>query len=132
VQAAGAAPLMRAWDAVAALASAGGWDGALAAAAADPARLMRPWDGEPTSAASGILDDEAYDWLAIVRAVAATGGSVVAVDEPTIAAAAREGRTWVPDVGPTGSAGLAGVRALQGAGVVGEGERVAVVFSGIT
>jgi len=132
VQAVGAAPLVRAWEALRAVAAVDGWEGALAAAAADPSRFMRPWDGEPTSAATGILDDETYDWLAIVRAVAATGGSVVAVDEPTIAAAVREGRTWVPDVGPTGTAGLAGVRALQGAGGIREGERVAVVFSGVT
>ena len=132
VQAAGAAPLVRAWSAVAAVASERGWPEALAIAASDRARFMRPWDTQPTSAATGILDDETYDWAAILRAVAHSGGSVVAVDEATIGEAAEEGRRWVAVVGPTGTAGLAGARALQRGGTIAEGARVAVVFSGRT
>ncbi len=132
VQAAGAAPLVRAWSAVAAVASERGWPEALETAASDRARFMQPWDTQPTSAATGILDDETYDWVAILRAVAHSGGSVVAVDEATISEAAEEGHRWVGVVGPTGTAGLAGARALQREGTIAEGARVAVVFSGRT
>jgi hypothetical protein len=46
-------------------------DRAIAAAAADRAAFMWPWETPPHSIASGILDDETYDWLAIVRAMLA-------------------------------------------------------------
>jgi threonine synthase len=131
-QAEGASPLVRAWDRASAVAATVGWTAALDEAAADRARFMRPWDVEPTSAATGILDDETYDWLAILRSVAQSGGSVVAVDEATIAAATTEGRRWVPAVGPTGAAGLAGTRVLERDGLISGGERVAVVFTGRT
>ena len=34
-------------------------------------QFMWPWEEPPHSVASGILDDETYDWLAILRGVAA-------------------------------------------------------------
>ena len=43
-----------------------------------------PGKQPPRSVASGILDDETYDWLAVLRGVAATGGSTVVVDEDTL------------------------------------------------
>ena len=36
---------------------------------------MWPWEGELTSLADGILDDETYDWLAVVEGMLDTGGS---------------------------------------------------------
>ncbi len=48
---------------------------------------MWPWETEPVSLAHGILDDETYDWLAVVRAMLLTGGRSVVVDEDTIEAA---------------------------------------------
>jgi threonine synthase len=132
VQAVGASPLVRAWRAISGAADASGWTAALDAAASDRARFMRPWDTEPVSAATGILDDETYDWLAIVRSIAGSGGSVVSVDEATIAAATSEGRRSVCGVGPTGAAGLAGARALQRDGTIRDGERVVVVLTGVT
>ena len=50
---------------------------------------MWPWETEPVSLAHGILDDETYDWLAVVRAMLLTGGRSVVVDEDTIEAANR-------------------------------------------
>ena len=72
---------------------------------------------EPQSIAHGILDDETYDWLAVVEGMLATGGAPVVVDEETLArrtTLAREA-TGI-DVDPTGSAGLAGLLALRAAG----------------
>ena len=48
---------------------------------------MSPWDTEPHSAASGILDDETYDWLGVVQAMASSGGGTVVVSEDQVTAA---------------------------------------------
>jgi threonine synthase len=37
---------------------------------------MWPWEEPPHSVASGILDDETYDWLAVLRGVVAPGARV--------------------------------------------------------
>ncbi len=51
-------------------------DAALARAAGHRSQFMWPWEEPPHSVASGILDDETYDWLAILRGVAAPGARV--------------------------------------------------------
>ncbi len=94
--------------------------------------FMWPWETEPHSIAGGILDDETYDWLAVVTAMLETGGEPVVVDEATLAAAnhlAVEG-TGI-DVDPTGSSGLAGLMALLRQERIGPQETVAVLFTGI-
>ena len=91
---------------------------------------MTVWDN-PSSIADGILDDETYDWLAVVRAMLLTGGRSVVVDEATLEAANALAR---PDMGidadHTGTAGLAGLIQLTRDGVVRPDETVAVIFSG--
>lgn len=95
-------------------------------------RYMWAWETEPVSLAHGILDDETYDWLAIVRAMLRTGGRAVVVDEATIAAANRLARpTLGIDACYTGTAGLAGLTQLTRDGVVRPDETVAVIVSGI-
>ena len=92
---------------------------------------MWPWEREPESIASGILDDETYDWLAVVRGMLHTGGYPVVVPEERLRQAhelAHEA-TGIP-VCATGSAGLAGLLELAGAGELGADERVAVLFTG--
>jgi threonine dehydratase len=121
VQTGSCAPLARAWD-------------RLGSVADDPARhwtdLMWPWEPVGESAADGILDDETYDWLPVVEAMAATGGSPVVADEADVVRAADLGpATTGIDASATGTAGLAGLLALRGS--VGDHERVAVVFSGV-
>jgi threonine dehydratase len=93
--------------------------------------FMWPWDAEPRSIARGILDDETYDWLAIVTGMLRTGGRPVVVDEATLVEAhtlARE--TTGIDVDHTGAAGLAGLLQLGREGAVAPRENVAVIFSG--
>ncbi|HEY5516425.1 MAG TPA: hypothetical protein VIK12_09490, partial [Pengzhenrongella sp.] len=82
--------------------------------------------------AHGILDDEAYDWLAVVRAMLVTGGRAVVVDEPALieANALACGATGI-DADETGTAGVAGLLALARAGFVRPDEAVAVVLSGV-
>ncbi len=96
------------------------------------AEFMWPWESEPTSLATGILDDETYDWLAVVEAMLATGGYPVVADERTIAAANRVGReTTGIDADPTGTAGLAGLMQLLAVGVTLRDETVALLFTGV-
>ena len=99
--------------------------------AAHRSDYMWPWETEPHSLAHGILDDETYDWLAVVRAMLLTGGRTIVVDEATIEAANQLAR---PDLGidadHTGTAGLAGLMTLTRDGLVGPDETVAVIFSG--
>jgi threonine synthase len=94
--------------------------------------FMWPWETEPHSVATGILDDETYDWLAVVRGTLASRGSPVVVDEATLIEANEVARaTTGIDVDPTGSAGLAGLLELRRHGRVGSNETVAVIFTGV-
>ncbi len=128
VQTEGAWPLKRAFDAVAARGP-----GGPAYAARHRSEFMWPWEEEPRSIAHGILDDETYDWLAVVEGMAETGGRPVVVDDGTLARAhAVAHETTVVDADPTGTAGLAGLLALRAAGEVEDDERVALLFTGAT
>ena len=106
--------------------------GAISQAVHHRSDYMWPWEDEPVSVAHGILDDETYDWAAVMRAMLLTGGRSVVVDEPTLLAANALAR---PDVGVdachTGTAGLAGLIQLTRDGVVRPDETVAVIFSGV-
>ncbi len=93
---------------------------------------MWPWETEPHSLAHGILDDETYDWLAVVRAMLLTGGRCVVVDEATIESANQLARPNLGiDADHTGTAGLAGLMSLTRDGLVEADETVAVIFSGV-
>jgi threonine synthase len=140
VQAGGGAPLARAYERV--LADLG----LVAGTPADPSvvhdglrrvadhrsRYMWPWESEPVSVAHGILDDETYDWLAVVRAMLITGGRAVVVDEPALVAAnlLACGATGIA-ADETGTAGAAGLLALAAQGILKPDESIAVVLSGV-
>jgi len=101
-------------------------------AATHRAEFMRSWEHKPRSIATGIIDDETYDWLAVVGGMMASGGYPVVVSEQVLTEAngvAREG-TGI-NVDPTGSAGLAGLLQLSDEGTVGPDEHVAVLFTGV-
>ncbi len=119
VQTAGCAPLDRAWRKMA--------DARLAEAGQHRSRFMWPWESVPQSIAHGILDDETYDWLEIVKAMQQTGGRSLVVDEETLARANELGRrlTGIP-ASATGTAGLAGLMVEP----IGSGP-AAVIFSGV-
>jgi threonine synthase len=103
----------------------------LTVAAQHRSAYMWPWESEPKSIATGILDDETYDWRAVVGAMLATGGQPLVVTEDTLAEANELGAATGIPVDPTGSAGLAGLLDLRRAGVVGADERAAVLFTGV-
>ncbi len=128
VQTESAWPLRRAFDNV----LAHGGRPAIAYAARHRSEFMWPWESEPHSVAHGILDDETYDWLAVVEAMLATGGKPYVVGEGALVRAHEVAvdATGI-DVDPTGSSGLAGLLELRAAGEVDDDERVGVLFTGI-
>jgi hypothetical protein len=107
--------------------------GALADARRHRSRVMWTWEREPRSIARGILDDETYDWAAVVEGLLHTGGWPIVVSDAALEEANDLAvRTTGIPVDHTGSAGLAGLLGLRRAapGSVRPDERVAVIFSG--
>jgi threonine synthase len=136
VQTLGAWPLPRAFEHVAARLPAGAGlpdvRAALSYAATHRSEFMWPWEEEPRSIAHGILDDETYDWLAVVEGMLVSGGGPVVVSEDLLARAntLAVDATHI-DVDPTGSSGLAGLLALREQGAIGDHERIGVLLTGI-
>jgi threonine synthase len=119
VQTAACAPLERAWNRSAGV--------PLPAAALARSRFMWPWEIAPTSLADGILDDETYDWWAVVEGMRQSGGHPVLVGEDLLARARDLARVHAGvSASATGTSGLAGVLASPPPG----GDGVAVILSG--
>jgi threonine synthase len=132
VQTNGAHPLERAYHRVAAqVHGASGVAAAVHAAATHRSQYMWPWEREPKSIADGILDDETYDWVAVVEGMLRTRGEALVVSEERLAEANELGRAAGYDVSATGSSGLAGLLDLVATGVVRPDERVVVLFTGV-
>jgi threonine synthase len=135
VQTLGGYPLARAHDRVAdrlrSNASGSGPEEALAYAVLHRSQFMWPWEEEPKSVAHGILDDETYDWFAVVRGMIETGGHPMVVSEDTLREANDLARAATGiEVDHTGSAGLAGLIELVKRKSIRPDERVAVLFTG--
>jgi threonine synthase len=91
---------------------------------------MWPWETEPHSLADGILDDETYDWVGVLDAMADTGGSPVVVTEDHVQRAVDMVRTVGGfNASPTGTAGFAGLLAMRD--TIADDERIVVVVSGV-
>ena len=159
VQSEGAAPLMRAWRKICARAissmgsdppdpsplgdaqsarllaepaSLAAVEEALRHAATHRSQYMWPWEEEPVSVATGILDDETYDWLALAKAMLATGGWPIVASESQLerANALLRENTDPIDADETGSASLAGPIALRADGLLAADETVMVLITG--
>jgi threonine dehydratase len=104
---------------------------ALRYARAHRSEFMWPWEAPERSIAEGILDDETYDWYAVVEGMIETGGWPITVPEQLLREAHELARaaTRIP-VDPTGSAGLAGLLALRRRGAIVPDESAAVLFTG--
>jgi threonine dehydratase len=93
--------------------------------------LMWPWEPPGESVATGILDDETYDWAAVLDALERTGGRAVTVTEAELHTANERGRAATGiAVSATGSAGLAGLDVLRAARAIGPEQVAAVLFTG--
>jgi threonine synthase len=159
VQAEGCAPLERAWRKVALRAwrSLGYGDStddraiahalqaesareavneALSYAVTHRSQFMSVWEDEPTSIATGILDDETYDWFALVRVMLSTGGwPIVATErqlEKALALACPDehGESCC-NTDHTGASSLAGAIALSELGLLEASERISTLITGI-
>ncbi len=105
---------------------------ATATAAAHRSAYMQAWEEPASSVATGILDDETYDWRAVVEGMLLTGGRPLVATEDLLLEANRLAVTTTGiQVDPTGSAGLAGVLELRRSGAIGDQDRVAVLFTGV-
>jgi len=136
VQTSGAHPLERAYRRVRALLPADpnreAMRHAIAMAAAHRSAFMQAWGEAPASVATGILDDETYDWRAVVEGMLTTSGWALVVSEDLLVEANRVAVSATGiQVDATGSAGLAGLLEMRRSGAIGDHERVAVVFTGI-
>jgi threonine synthase len=104
---------------------------ALEHAARHRSEFMWPWEETPRSIASGILDDETYDWHEVVSGTIESGGWPVIVTEDELRAAYDLARSATGiHASHTGAAGLAGLIALRRNGVVARSETVAVLLTG--
>ncbi|MGE0453981.1 MAG: pyridoxal-phosphate dependent enzyme [Vicinamibacteria bacterium] len=100
-------------------------------AAGHRSEYMRPVADPQASVATGILDDETYDWRAVVLGMVGSGGFPVVVDEATLIEARERGRAAAGvDADATGSAGLAGALTLARAGGLRPDDSVVVLFTG--
>ncbi len=106
-------------------------DRALSYAAQHRGELMWPWEQTPKSVAHGIVDDETYDWLAIVSGMLRSGGAPLIVDEATLDRAHDAINTQTPiRADATGTSGFAGWLAARERGLIGADERSAVLVTG--
>jgi threonine synthase len=101
-------------------------------ASAHRSEFMRPWEVTPQSLAEGILDDETYDWHAVVRGMIESGGYPIVVAESSI----REANDLAQAVSArpvsfTGSAGLAGLLEMRASGRIDPRENVAILWTGV-
>jgi threonine synthase len=107
-------------------------------AATHRSAYMWPWEDVPHSLAEGILDDETYDWLAVVEGMLLSGGWPVLVSEEDVERANHLAH-WSTGIHVchTGSAGLAGILAMQRQAQGREeaaqlaDERIGLVFTGV-
>jgi threonine synthase len=132
VQARDAHPFVAAWDRLRAWRSDRAEPPDPLDAASELAQLMQPWPAEPTSVATGILDDVTHDWLAVASWVLRTGGVPVLAEEGTLVEAAElAARQVVPPPDATGAAGLAGLLTARRCGIVSPGSSGVVLLTGV-
>ena len=104
----------------------------LQSAARHRSEYMWPWGEEPCSIATGILDDETYDWFSVVEGMLMTGGVPLVVSEMTLAEAHHLAKDHTDiSVDPTGTAGLAGLLELHQQEMLPQGDVSAVLFTGV-
>lgn len=97
--------------------------------------FMRPWETPPHSLAHGILDDETYDWAAIVEGMLNTGGWPVLITDADLTEAVRMAQKDAKvKADATGASGLAGARvdrANHPAADGGKPRKIGVILSGV-
>ncbi|MBK8257406.1 MAG: pyridoxal-phosphate dependent enzyme [Polyangiaceae bacterium] len=99
--------------------------------ASDRRRFFPPWPTPKSSAAHGILDDETYDIVAILKALVESGGSPVVCPEQHVLQAQSLGQSHTGiQVDATGTSGLAGLLTWGQVAPPLSSEKVLVLFTG--
>jgi threonine synthase len=127
VQAEGCAPFDRAWNG---MSRRGSVDDRLDDAQVRAGELMTPWT-EPSSSATGILDDVTYDWLGVARGLLETGGDSLVVGEDAIREANQRVTSAGYEADETGTAGYAGLTVAMQSGRIDSHAGVGVLITGI-
>lgn len=94
---------------------------------------MWAWD-DPSSAATAILDDVAYDWRSVVHDMllgTVPGGPVVTPEEDVVEAYRLVAAHSPVPADATGTAGLAGLLAARRDGCIGADEAATVLLTGV-
>ncbi len=125
VQTTGTSPLLRAWKALKDV------DCDFEQARKYRSGFMWPWETVLPSIAGGILDDETYDWLSILRGVHESSGSVITVSEMRLRQALELGAMQSKiAVDATGTAGFAGVLEALASKTISDTSLPLVLFTG--
>lgn len=96
-------------------------------------QFMWPWESIVDSCATGILDDETYDWFELVRAMLISGGWPIVTTESQLKAANSLACGTVDAVpaDETGSASLSGLLALHDSAILRRDEQIVVLLTGV-
>jgi threonine dehydratase len=130
VQATGCSPLLISFNRIA---ESENPSEALAEAVSVPHKYMEPWEN-PSSAATGILDDVTYDWLPLVWDMLLgrnSGGPLSASEEKILLAKKLVADHTDVSASATGTAGLAGLLAAKEDGCVSSDDSVIILLTGV-
>ena len=130
VQASGCSPLLIAFNQIS---DSDNPSEALSEAISNPLKYMQPWEN-PSSAATGILDDITYDWLPLVWDMLFednNGGPICASEKDILLAKNLVADHTEISASFTGTAGLAGLLAAKRDGCIDSDDSVVILLTGV-
>lgn len=130
VQANGCSPLLIAFNLIA---DSDNPSEALSEAISNPPKYMKPWEN-PSSAATGILDDITYDWLPLVSDMLLgdnIGGPISANEEDIVLAKKMVADHTDISASATGTAGLAGLIGAKKDGCINSDDSIVILLTGV-
>ena len=130
VQANGCSPLSIAFNLIA---DSGNPSEALSEAISNPPKYMKPWEN-PSSSATGILDDITYDWLPLVWDMLLggnVGGPISANEEDIILAKKLVAEHTDISASATGTAGLAGLIGAKKDNCISSDDSIVILLTGV-
>ena len=130
VQANGCSPLSIAFNLIA---DSGNPSEALSEAISNPPKYMKPWEN-PSSSATGILDDITYDWLPLVWDMLLggnVGGPISANEEDIILAKKLVAEHTDISASTTGTAGLAGLIGAKKDNCISSDDSIVILLTGV-
>ena len=106
---------------------------ALSEAISNPPKYMKPWEN-PSSSATGILDDITYDWLPLVWDMLLggnVGGPISANEEDIILAKKLVAEYTDISASATGTAGLAGLIGTKEDNCISSDDSIVILLTGV-